>query len=97
MTPKMCLCPEPGVRLGTLENSLRCVCVLSQVSVVSFTGSSEVGRAISSLCAHSVTRVTLELGGNAPFIVFRCVARVLFRSRSPEYNHYKCNSFVILP
>ncbi len=37
---------------------------------LSFTGSTEVGRLLMRQCADSVIRVALELGGNAPFIVF---------------------------
>ena len=36
---------------------------------VSFTGSTEVGRAIMRSCADDLKRVSLELGGNAPFVV----------------------------
>jgi succinate-semialdehyde dehydrogenase/glutarate-semialdehyde dehydrogenase len=36
---------------------------------VSFTGSTEVGRAIARTCGEQLKRVSLELGGNAPFIV----------------------------
>ncbi len=37
---------------------------------LSFTGSTEVGRLLMRQCSNSVIRVALELGGNAPFIVF---------------------------
>lgn len=37
---------------------------------VSFTGSTEVGRLINRACAVDLKRVSLELGGNAPFVVF---------------------------
>jgi len=37
---------------------------------VSFTGSTEVGRALIAQSASQVLRISLELGGNAPFIVF---------------------------
>ncbi len=37
---------------------------------VSFTGSTEVGRLINRACAADLKRVSLELGGNAPFVVF---------------------------
>jgi succinate-semialdehyde dehydrogenase / glutarate-semialdehyde dehydrogenase len=37
---------------------------------VSFTGSTEVGRVILKACADDIKRVSLELGGNAPFVVF---------------------------
>nr|BBH92046.1 NAD-dependent succinate-semialdehyde dehydrogenase [Thermogemmatispora argillosa] len=40
------------------------------VRVVSFTGSTEVGRQIMHQAAERVVRPLLELGGNAPFIVF---------------------------
>jgi succinate-semialdehyde dehydrogenase/glutarate-semialdehyde dehydrogenase len=37
---------------------------------LSFTGSTEVGRHLMSQAAHKVLRVSMELGGNAPFLVF---------------------------
>ena len=40
------------------------------VRVVSFTGSTEVGRQIMALGAQRVVRPLLELGGDAPFVVF---------------------------
>ena len=40
------------------------------VAVVSFTGSTEVGRELITKSAAQVKRITLELGGNAPYIVF---------------------------
>jgi succinate-semialdehyde dehydrogenase/glutarate-semialdehyde dehydrogenase len=36
----------------------------------SFTGSTEVGKQLMAQCASTVKKVSLELGGNAPFIVF---------------------------
>lgn len=41
-----------------------------KVDMVAFTGSNEVGRRISSIASNSVKRLSLELGGKAPFIVF---------------------------
>jgi len=41
-----------------------------RVRVVSFTGSTEVGRKLIKASAPGVKKLTLELGGNAPFIVF---------------------------
>jgi succinate-semialdehyde dehydrogenase/glutarate-semialdehyde dehydrogenase len=41
-----------------------------RVRMVTFTGSTEVGRLLMGQCAPTVKRVALELGGNAPFIVF---------------------------
>ncbi|MFB9127356.1 NADP-dependent succinate-semialdehyde dehydrogenase [Paraburkholderia dipogonis] len=40
------------------------------VRKLSFTGSTQVGRVLMSQCAATVKKVSLELGGNAPFIVF---------------------------
>jgi succinate-semialdehyde dehydrogenase/glutarate-semialdehyde dehydrogenase len=40
------------------------------VRKLSFTGSTEVGRLLMAQCAPTVKKVSLELGGNAPFIVF---------------------------
>ncbi|PTB85055.1 succinate-semialdehyde dehydrogenase (NADP(+)) [Pseudidiomarina aestuarii] len=40
------------------------------VAKFSFTGSTRVGRLLAAQCASTVKRVSLELGGNAPFIVF---------------------------
>jgi len=40
------------------------------VRKLSFTGSTEVGRLLMSQCAPSIKKLSLELGGNAPFIVF---------------------------
>lgn len=40
------------------------------IRVVSFTGSTEVGKLLMRQCAGTVKKVALELGGNAPFIVF---------------------------
>ena len=36
----------------------------------SFTGSTEVGKLLMAQCATTVKKVSLELGGNAPFIIF---------------------------
>jgi len=40
------------------------------VRKLSFTGSTEVGRILMQQCAPTVKKLSLELGGNAPFIVF---------------------------
>ena len=36
----------------------------------SFTGSTEVGKALLAQCAQTIKKTSMELGGNAPFIVF---------------------------
>ena len=40
------------------------------VRKLSFTGSTEVGKALTAQCAGTMKKVSMELGGNAPFIVF---------------------------
>ena len=40
------------------------------VRVMTFTGSTEIGKVLMAQCASTVKKVHLELGGNAPFIVF---------------------------
>lgn len=42
----------------------------SAVRKLSFTGSTAVGKKLIQQCAADIKRITLELGGNAPFIVF---------------------------
>ena len=42
----------------------------SRVRKLSFTGSTEVGKLLMAQCAKTMKKVSLELGGNAPFIVF---------------------------
>jgi succinate-semialdehyde dehydrogenase / glutarate-semialdehyde dehydrogenase len=41
-----------------------------RVKKVTFTGSTEVGKILLKQCADTVKKVSMELGGNAPFIVF---------------------------
>lgn len=42
----------------------------ARIKKLSFTGSTEVGRKLMAQCAPTVKKLSLELGGNAPFIVF---------------------------
>ncbi|TPH17841.1 NAD-dependent succinate-semialdehyde dehydrogenase [Litorilituus lipolyticus] len=42
----------------------------SDVAKFTFTGSTDVGKKLISQCATTVKKVSMELGGNAPFIVF---------------------------
>ncbi|MBH1986006.1 MAG: NAD-dependent succinate-semialdehyde dehydrogenase [Burkholderiales bacterium] len=46
------------------------LCASDVVRHLSFTGSTEVGRILMKQCAQTVKKLSLELGGNAPFIVF---------------------------
>jgi succinate-semialdehyde dehydrogenase/glutarate-semialdehyde dehydrogenase len=46
------------------------LCSNGKVRKLSFTGSTNVGRLLMKQCADNIKRISLELGGNAPFIVF---------------------------
>jgi succinate-semialdehyde dehydrogenase/glutarate-semialdehyde dehydrogenase len=46
------------------------LCQAREVRLLTFTGSTKVGKILMAKCANTVKKVTLELGGNAPFIVF---------------------------
>jgi len=46
------------------------LCTSDVVRHLSFTGSTEVGRILAAQCAPTIKKLGLELGGNAPFIVF---------------------------
>ena len=62
-----------NVVTGDGENSVeigRLLCESDAVRHLSFTGSTEVGRILMRQCAPTIKKLSLELGGNAPFIVF---------------------------
>ncbi len=46
------------------------LCTNPKVRKLTFTGSTEVGRILMRQCSHDIKKPSLELGGNAPFIVF---------------------------
>ena len=46
------------------------MCSNPKVRKLTFTGSTEVGRILMKQCAHDIKKLSLELGGNAPFLVF---------------------------
>lgn len=46
------------------------LCARDEVRHISFTGSTEVGRILMAQSAPTIKKMSLELGGNAPFIVF---------------------------
>lgn len=47
------------------------LCTSPLIAGISFTGSTEVGKLLYKQCAAGIKRIGLELGGNAPFIVFK--------------------------
>jgi len=71
------LAEEAGVPAGVLQvvtGDARqigaAMCESPVVAKLSFTGSTEVGRILMHQCADTIKKLSLELGGNAPFIVF---------------------------
>jgi aldehyde dehydrogenase (NAD+) len=46
------------------------LCANPKVRKITFTGSTRVGRILMEQCAPTIKKLSLELGGNAPFIVF---------------------------
>ncbi|SNZ06737.1 NAD-dependent succinate-semialdehyde dehydrogenase [Cohaesibacter gelatinilyticus] len=46
------------------------LCANEKVSKVTFTGSTRVGKILMQQCADTIKKLSLELGGNAPFLVF---------------------------
>ena len=46
------------------------LCANPKVRKISFTGSTEVGRILMRQCSDQIKKISLELGGSAPFIVF---------------------------
>ncbi|MBI3099995.1 MAG: NAD-dependent succinate-semialdehyde dehydrogenase [Burkholderiales bacterium] len=74
------LAQRAGIPAGVLNilcadaaNSIaigKVLCASDTVRHISFTGSTEVGRILMAQSAPTVKKMSLELGGNAPFIVF---------------------------
>ena len=46
------------------------LCANPKVAKITFTGSTRVGKILMQQCAEGIKKLSLELGGNAPFIVF---------------------------
>ena len=70
----------PGFPAGTLNIVTANSATLAQVGEemshnttvrhLSFTGSTAVGKHLNTECAKSLKKTSMELGGNAPFIIF---------------------------
>jgi succinate-semialdehyde dehydrogenase/glutarate-semialdehyde dehydrogenase len=83
-TPLSCLAQavlahEAGFPNGTINVVLtlnkvsevgEALCKSKLVRKLSFTGSTRVGKLLASQCCHTLKKLSLELGGNSPFIVF---------------------------
>jgi aldehyde dehydrogenase (NAD+) len=70
------LCQEAGLPAGVVNivtgdgSTGEALVKHSDVDKIAFTGSTEVGRAIRSATAATPKRLSLELGGKSPFIIF---------------------------
>src|ERR1700726_527757 len=70
------ICQEAGLPAGVVNivtgdgSTGEALVVHPDVNKIAFTGSTEVGRAIRSATAGSHKRLSLELGGKSPFIIF---------------------------
>ena len=59
-----------NVVTGDADSIGKEMCAHPLVRALSFTGSTRVGKTLAAQCAPTVKKLALELGGNAPFIVF---------------------------
>ncbi|WON76502.1 NAD-dependent succinate-semialdehyde dehydrogenase [Serratia sp. UGAL515B_01] len=71
------LAEDAGIPAGVLQVITgeaaqvgKVLCDSPVVSKLSFTGSTEVGRILMAQCAPTIKKLSLELGGNAPVLVF---------------------------
>jgi len=70
------ICQEAGLPAGVVNivtgdgSTGEALVKHGDVDKIAFTGSTEVGRAIRKATAHSHKRLSLELGGKSPFIIF---------------------------
>jgi len=65
--------PSGVINIVTTDRSPEigeCLTSDNRVRKISFTGSTKVGQILLKACASTVQRTSMELGGNAPFIVF---------------------------
>lgn len=64
--------PDDVFQVITGKSSLisKILCESEIIKKISFTGSTEVGRLLMAQSASTIKKLSLELGGNAPFIIF---------------------------
>ena len=66
--------PKGTINVVTTLNKVNevgeAICKSKLVRKLSFTGSTRVGKILAQQCSHSLKKLSLELGGNSPFIVF---------------------------
>jgi len=73
------LAEQAGLPKGTINVVLtlekvaevgEALCKSKSVRKLSFTGSTRIGKLLARQCSNNLTKLSLELGGNSPFIVF---------------------------
>ncbi|KAJ0425570.1 Aldehyde/histidinol dehydrogenase [Aspergillus carlsbadensis] len=66
--------PKGAINVITTLNNVaevgEALCKSKLVRKLSFTGSTRVGKLLARQCSQNLTKLSLELGGNSPFIVF---------------------------
>ncbi|KAL2796302.1 Aldehyde/histidinol dehydrogenase [Aspergillus keveii] len=66
--------PKGAINVITTLNNVaevgEALCKSKLVRKLSFTGSTRVGKLLAQQCSQNLTKLSLELGGNSPFIVF---------------------------
>lgn len=59
-----------NILTGSASEIADALCASDKVAKITFTGSTEVGKSLAQKAAAQMKRISMELGGNAPFIVF---------------------------
>ncbi len=87
---------------GESEPIAKALMQSTEVRKISFTGSTEVGKILMRQSAETLKRLTLELGGNAPFIVFEdadldkaCQDAILAKYRNAGQTCVCVNRFLV--
>lgn len=69
----------------------------ARVRKISFTGSTRVGKLLMDGASKTVTRLSLELGGNAPIIIFPDVDLDLIAQKSVAWKYRNCGQVCVAP
>ena len=91
---------QPGVAnlvVGHVHNTCSPLMLSSIIRKISFTGSTEVGRSILRESSETLKKTTMELGGNAPVVVFDDVDLEGVLDMCVERKHVNAGQFCIAP
>ena len=91
------------VLLGDAQTIGQYFCTAPKIRKLSFTGSTEVGRLLMTQSAQNIQKVSLELGGNAPFVVLEsanleavCTGMLRSKFRNSGQACISANRFIIV-